>query len=159
MTTPRCLALAAVPAVVLLAARADGAVLCAKQRADGTFHTAVKIREVCHPNEVTLTPDAVGFCCTATTTTTTTATSTSQQCPTTTTLGAPDCGGDPAFFCGGQCPDSQTCGDDGNGHCACLGPLHCGGADNFCGGDCPVGQSCELLPVPPGCPNVGCGCQ
>jgi hypothetical protein len=142
-------------AILVLAGRTDAAVFCAKQRPDGTFSTGVKIREVCRPNEVTLTPDAVGFCCTASTTTTTT----SQPCPTTTTLGAPDCGGDPAFFCGGQCPDSQTCGDDGNGHCACLGPLHCGGAGNFCGGDCPVGQSCELLPVPPGCQNIGCGCQ
>src|SRR2546426_3590346 len=91
----------AVTAIFLLAATADAAVLCAKRRGDGTFSTTVKIREACHPAEVVLTPDAVGFCCTVTTTTTSTTASTSEPCPTTTTLGAPNCGGNPATFCGG----------------------------------------------------------
>ncbi len=154
MAAPRRLALA-VTAILLFTTAAHAAVLCAQRGRDGTFSTTVKIREACRPAEVTLTPDAVGFCCTVTTTTT----STSEPCPTTTTLGVANCGGNPASFCGGLCPDSQTCGDDGNGHCACLGPLHCGGQDNFCGGDCPAGQSCQQLPVPPGCGSIGCGCQ
>jgi len=153
MIAPRHLAIALAP--IMVAATADAAVLCAKRRPDGTFNTTVKVRAVCHPAEATLTPEELGLCCAVTTTTTTT----TQACPTTTTLGEPDCGGNPATFCGGLCHGGQTCGDDGNGHCACLGPLHCGGADNFCGGDCPAAQSCQPLPVPAGCPSIGCGCQ
>lgn len=35
---------------------ADGAVLRAKQRSDGTFNTSIKIREVCKTREVQLDP-------------------------------------------------------------------------------------------------------
>ena len=153
LTASRSLALAVMAALVLAAA-ADAAVLCAHRRRDGSLGTTVKLRAACRPAEVTLTPEALGFCCTATTTTTTT----TEACPTTTTLGLPNCGGQPPS-CAGLCPDSQQCGANASGQCACSGPLHCGGADHFCGGDCPAGQSCQQLPVPAGCGSIGCGCQ
>ena len=149
--------LAPLVGVLLFAVTADASVLCGKRRRDGSHNGLVRVRQACEPGEVTLTPDMVGFCCTVTTTTTSTTASTTMPCPTTTTLGAPNCGGTPPS-CGGLCPDSQMCGDDGSGHCACLGPLHCGGVPNFCGGDCPSGQSCEQIPAPPGCRSIGCGC-
>ena len=149
--------LAPLVVVLLFAVTAEASVLCGRRRRDGKLNGLVRVRQTCDPSEVTLTPDMVGFCCTVTTTTTSTTASTTTPCPTSTTLGVADCGGMPPS-CGGLCPDSQTCGDDGNGHCACMGPLHCGGDDHFCGGDCPGGQSCQQLPVPSGCGSIGCGC-
>lgn len=135
---------------------ASGAVLCAKQRSNGTFSSSVKIREACRAKEVQLAPEAVGFCCAAATTSTSTS-STSLACPTTTTLGNPGCVG--GFGCGFQCPNGQMCADPGNGQCACTGPVLCGGQYSACGGECPVGQACTPKPVPPGCGSIGCTCQ
>jgi hypothetical protein len=102
---------------------------------------------------VTLTPDMVGFCCPSTATTT----STSLGCPTTTTLGVPDCQG-PAPTCLGYCAGGQDCTDTG-GQCTCTGPILCG-AGGACGGSCPAGQTCQPFPVPSGCPLTGtCLCQ
>src|SRR4030095_6746319 len=88
---------------------ASGAVLCAKQRNDGTFSSSVKIREACHAKEVQLAPEAVGFCCAASTsaTTSTSTSTTSLACPTTTTLGIPDC--TTGAGCGFPCFNGQTC--------------------------------------------------
>jgi hypothetical protein len=133
---------------------ASGAVLCAKQRSDGTFGSTVKIREVCRAKEVQLAPQDVGFCCSATTTSTT---STSLGCPTTTTLGIPDC--QAGAGCGFPCFNGQTCTDQGGGQCACTGPVQCGGTFSVCGGECPVGQACTPKSVPPGCGSIGCTCQ
>ena len=140
-------------ALVISGTIAEAAVLCAKQKKDGTFSTTVKIREICKPSETQLAPENVGFCCGSSTTTTT------AVCPTTTTLGIPSCVGSPSSICTNlPCPGGQLCGDDGSGGCRCTGPLHCGGNDNFCGGNCTSG-SCQQLPVPAGCPSIGCGCQ
>jgi len=156
-TTPH---LAVIVIILLAAGVADGAVLCAKRRADGKFSSTVKVREACRSNEVMLTPEAVGFCCTESTTSTTETTTTSIPCPTTTTLGAPPCMGTPTNLCSFvSCPGGQMCTDGGSGTCVCTGPFHCGGADHFCGGDCPAGQTCTQLPVPPGCGSIGCQCQ
>ncbi|HJQ83829.1 MAG TPA: hypothetical protein VKA21_07130 [Candidatus Binatia bacterium] len=158
-------------AVLAGAAASDAAVLCAKRRAGGSVRGVVKARDVCRADEVTLTPEEVGFCCTSTTTPTTstttatgpsgtTTTSSSEPCPTTTTLGVPSCAGSPTEFCSFlACPGGQTCGDGGSGQCTCTGPFHCGGADNFCGGDCAVGLSCQQIVVPEGCPSIGCECR
>jgi hypothetical protein len=135
----------------------DAAVLCAK-RNHGAFNSSVKIREACKSTEVTLTPDAVGFCCGAGATTTSTSTSVTLPCPTTTTLGVPNCGGIPGV-CLGPCLTGQTCTDEGGGNCACTGPVVCGGAYNACGGECTLGQSCVPIGVPSGCPSIGCSCQ
>ncbi len=135
---------------------ANAAVLCAKQRSDGTFSSSVKIREVCRAKEVQLAPQDVGFCCSATTTSTT---STSLACPTTTTLGAPDCsigGGVCGLY---PCFNGQTCTDTGGGVCGCTGPVQCGGPFSVCGGECPGGLTCTPKPVPPGCGSIGCTCQ
>lgn len=83
---------------------ASGAVLCAKQRSDGTFSSSVKIREACRAKEVLLAPEAVGFCCAASTTSTSTS-STSLACPTTTTLGNPGCVA--GFGCGSSAPTGR----------------------------------------------------
>jgi hypothetical protein len=50
-------------ATVLSAAAsvASGVVLCAKQRADGTFNSSVKIREACQGRETELDPAALGL--------------------------------------------------------------------------------------------------
>jgi hypothetical protein len=141
--------------LLLLAATAEASVLCARRRSDGTVSGGVKVRAACRPTEVTLTPDAVGFCCTATTTSTTTSVTT-PACPTTTTLGIPTCG---PGSCGFPCLSGQACIDPGNGQCTCSGPVFCGGTFFTCGGECPVGQTCTGLPVPAGCPSVGCTCQ
>ena len=141
--------------LILVTATADAAVLCARRRSDGTVSGGVKVRAACRPMEVTLTPDAVGFCCTATTTSTTTSVTT-LVCPTTTTLGIPSCG---TSACGFPCLSGQACVDPGNGQCTCSGPVFCGGTYFTCGGACPPGQTCTGLPVPPGCPGIGCTCQ
>jgi hypothetical protein len=148
----------ALAVLLVWSASADAAVLCAKHRANGSFNATVKIREACRPSETLLGPESVGFCCGATTTSTSTSVTTTLVCPTTTTLGAPDCGGNPPAFCGGLCPGGQDCVDGGSGSCVCSGPFHCG-VQNFCGGDCAPGLSCQPLPVPAGCPSIGCGCQ
>ena len=147
--------------LLLFNATADAAVLCAKRRSDGTFHSTVRVRETCRQGETVLTPEAVGFCCEHSTTTTSTSTSVTSTppCPTVTTLGVPDCGGiSGPPSCLGNCTGGRTCADDGNGHCLCTGTGHCG-VQNFCGGDCPSGLGCQPLPVPEGCPSIGCGCQ
>jgi hypothetical protein len=142
-------------ALLLASEAANAAVLCAKQRSDGTFSSSVKIRTACRAREVQLAPQDVGFCCSAATTSTT---SSSLACPTTTTLGNPGCqsgiGG-----CGFPCFNGQTCTDQGGGQCACTGPVQCGGQFSVCGGECPLGQACTPKPVPPGCGSIGCTCQ
>ena len=140
--------------LMLAPAATSAAVLCAKQRSDGTFSSSVKIREACRAREVQLAPQDVGFCCSATTTSTT---STSVACPSTTTLGNPGCVG--GFGCGFQCSNGQMCSDVGSGQCGCAGPVLCGGNYSACGGECPVGQECTPKPVPPGCGSIGCDCQ
>src|SRR5207244_12683007 len=85
--------LAPLVGVLLFAVTAEASVLCGKRRRDGSLNGLVRVRQACEPGEVTLTPDMVGFCCTVTTTTTSTTASTTMPCPTTTTLGAPNCGG------------------------------------------------------------------
>jgi len=100
-------------------------------------------------------------CPSTSTTTTTTSTSTSVTtlaCPTTTTLGVPDCGGIPGL-CLAPCRSGQACADLGGGQCGCTGPVLCGGTYGVCGGECPGGQACAPVPVPEGCPSIGCTCQ
>jgi len=54
--------IALVSAVVLAAlTSAHAIVLCAKQRSDGTFNAAVKIREACRPSETQLDPVELGL--------------------------------------------------------------------------------------------------
>jgi hypothetical protein len=133
---------------------ADAAVLCARQRPNAT----VRLRAACRPNEIEVTPEAVGFCCTVppTTSSSTTVTSTTIMCPTTTTLGVPPCEG--GAGCNFPCYDGRTCTDVGGGQCACTGPVLCGGTFHTCGGECPAGQLCTPFLVPPGCPITGCSC-
>src|SRR5262245_55037117 len=82
--------------VLLLPTTVGGVVLCARQRGDVTFSTAVKIREVCSGRETQLDPIALGLkgpqgepgvceCPGVTTTTTTGAASTTTSSFTTTT--------------------------------------------------------------------------
>src|SRR5262245_49297234 len=47
--------------LVVGAANAGAVVLCATQRADGTFNTSVKIRQTCRANETHLDPGALGL--------------------------------------------------------------------------------------------------
>lgn len=142
-------------AILLAATTADAAVLCAKRQRDGSVGGGIKVRAACKPSEVTLTPDAVGFCCSVTTTSTTTSV-TMPACPTTTTLGIPNCG---FGACNFPCLSGQACTDPGNGQCTCSGPVLCGGIYFTCGGQCPTGQMCAQLSVPQGCPSIGCTCQ
>lgn len=148
---------------------ANGAVLCAKARKDGTFGSSLRIRETCTKREVEVHPAALGFCCepssTTTAVTTTTSSVTSSVCPTftTTTLGVPDCGGDGAT-CFGLCPNALACVPDRLGGCSCTGPeLSCQvvSAGGACGGTCPEGLTCRTVqPVgQDGCPEYPrCGC-
>jgi hypothetical protein len=46
---------------LLSAATAHSAALCAKPRADGSYNTSVKLREVCKAHETTLDPAALGL--------------------------------------------------------------------------------------------------
>jgi len=93
-----------------------------------------------------------------------TTTTTSCSCPiyTSTTLGAPDCGG--AGACFGFCGNARACVPDDSGACGCTGdPLPCGivSAGGACGGECPEGGTCQYWPSPlPGpCPGPPvCGC-
>jgi hypothetical protein len=138
-------------------ASVEASVLCARPRRDGSLDSTVKVRAVCRPGEVTLTPDMVGFCCGTATTTTTVVTTTSTPCPTATTLGAPNC---QAFGdqCAGICPSGQTCSTE-TGTCQCTGTILCG-VNGQCGGVCSGGGTCLPEPVPPGCPPSGsCACQ
>src|SRR5262245_53638275 len=122
--------------VLTTGARADASVLCARLGADGKPHSVLRVRESCKSREVQVTPEMVGFCCTATTSTTsTTATTTPGICPTSTTLGAPSCqlvGSQ----CLGVCFGGQSCIDDGAGGCMCNGPPLCQYTAQ-CGGFCP----------------------
>ncbi len=111
------------------------------------FQTCQKVAGVC-------------TCFEGVTTSTSTSTSTSATtpvCPTTSTLGIPNCGAGPA--CSLPCLSGQACVDPGNGQCACSGPAFCGGTYSTCGGQCPPGTSCTEFAVPPGCPSVGCDCR
>lgn len=122
-----------------IAVPAAGAVLCAKQKADGTLSGNVVVREVCKPKEVrlgirALDPAVVGPASSPTTTSTSTTgstqvgmttTSTSSPGQTTTTAPgtAPDCGPQcnvtksdgtlcdipPASACNGACPEGTAC--------------------------------------------------
>jgi hypothetical protein len=146
-----------------LAAAADGAVLCAKPKRDGSFNGGVKVREACKPGELQLAPADVDFCCPTSTTVTTT--TTTSLCPpvTTSTLGVSDCG-QPPTFCGGLCANARACVADTSGICSCTGPeLPCGVVTfrGTCGGTCPTGFACgSFSPIlPNGCPDVPrCGC-
>ncbi len=138
--------------VFLIATNADAAVLCARRHPDGRLDGPVRVRPAaCRATEVQVSAGDVGYCCLPTTTTTT-----SLSCPTTSTLMLPDC----EHVCGGICYGGPTCVDDGTGtgHCACIGPVYCGGPSNYCGGPCASG-TCQAIPVPPGCPAVGCTCR
>lgn len=53
--------LLALAILVLLIARVEAVVLCAKPRADGTYSTTIKIREACTGKEMALTPAALGL--------------------------------------------------------------------------------------------------
>jgi hypothetical protein len=95
----------------------------------------------------------------------TTTTTTTCPCPTytSTTLGAPDCGGS-GGSCFGFCGNARACVPDEHGTCGCTGdPLPCGivSAGGACGGECPDGGTCQYWPSPlPGpCPGPPvCGC-
>lgn len=79
---------AGIVALVSITASVEAAVLCARQKADGTFNASVKIRETCRPKETQLDPAALslqgppgpqgepGVCACSTTTTTTVTTTT-----------------------------------------------------------------------------------
>jgi hypothetical protein len=69
-------AFVSVAVAVLVSSTAHAAVLCAKPRKDGTFDTAVRIRETCKATEVVLGRAGVGFCCSLPTTTSTTTSTT-----------------------------------------------------------------------------------
>lgn len=115
----------------------------------GAKPTRFVLRCLAHPRR---------FPCPTTTTSTSTSTSvTVLACPTTTTLGVPNCGG--VSVCLGPCLSGQTCADIGGGQCGCAGPVLCGGTYSVCGGECPQGQTCTQLSVPTGCPSIGCTCQ
>lgn len=117
----------------------------------GATPTRFALRCLPHPRAVP---------CPTTSTTTTTSTSTSVTvlaCPTTTTLGVPNCDG--GLLCIGPCLSGQTCADVGGGRCGCTGPVLCGRTYSTCGGECPQGQACTQLAVPGGCPSIGCTCQ
>jgi hypothetical protein len=66
----RSFAWSSVAVVLMMGSTTHGAVLCAKPRRDGSFNTAVRIREACKPTEVILSPTALGFCCSLPPTTT-----------------------------------------------------------------------------------------
>jgi len=147
--------------LILLATAAHASILCVKPQRNGTLNGPVRVRDACKPGERQLSASEVGFCCTATTTTTTTAT-----CPTftTTTLGAPNCGGF-GTFCGGFCPNAHQCvSNPTTNACECTGPLQpCGvvSAAGTCGGSCPAGQTCQLYSPTQsdGCPDYPrCAC-
>ncbi len=117
----------------------------------GARPTRFVLRCLAHPRNLP--------CPTTSTTSTTTSTSTSVTtlvCPTTTTLGVPDCGGTPT--CLGLCRSGQTCANV-DGQCGCTGPVLCGGVFSVCGGECPQGSACTPRSVPAGCPSIGCDCQ
>ena len=65
-----------VAAVALVSTTAQGAMLCAKPRKDGSFSATVKIRTACKAGESQLNPADVGFCCQLSTTTSTSTTRT-----------------------------------------------------------------------------------
>ena len=138
-------------AVLMAGDTAVAAVLCAKPRKDGTFNTAVKIREACKPGEVQLDAAAVGLCCTVTTTTTSGTTDTTCP-PTTTTTSLPLCSAAGPTCTTGVCSNGSSCAPDpSTGECACTGPPpSCGqyGAQ-FCGGTCAAGSTCQIESLPP----------
>ena len=145
---------------------AAAAVLCAKPHKGGTFNSGVKIREACKPGETPLSPEAVGFCCSAPTTSTT-STSTTGPCPTftMTSLGVPDCGGSPPS-CLGLCANARQCVPNAESTaCGCTGPEQPCGVVTYngqCGGTCPIGQSCQYYgaPLPNGCTDEPhCTCR
>ena len=140
-------------AVLMAGDTAVAAVLCAKPRKDGTFNTAVKIREACKPGEVQLDAAAVGLCCTVTTTTTSGTTATTCP-PTTTTTSLPLCSaGLPSSSCiVGVCSNGSSCAPDSvTGECGCTGPPPSCGAygTQFCGGTCAAGSTCQIESLPP----------
>jgi hypothetical protein len=103
-------------ASLALAAPADGVVLCAKQRTDGTFSASVKLREVCRPNETALAAPALNPSIPfelAVPIPSTTSTSTSST--TTTTITPPSCAEQGSFGCqqadscvlGGMCASTD----------------------------------------------------
>ena len=139
-------------AVLMAAATASAAVLCAKPRKDGTFNTGVKIREACKPGEVQLDAAAVGLCCTVTTTTTSGTTATTCP-PTTTTTSLPLCSPSmPSSCLVGVCSNGNSCAPDAvTGDCGCTGPPPSCGAygTQFCGGTCSEGSTCQIVSLPP----------
>lgn len=105
-------------------------------------------------------PFVTGNTGTATSTSTsTTSTSTPFVCPTTTTLGAPNCYTVSPGQCGGICYLGLQCLPNASGECECQGPALCGNNLHYCGGECPVGMTCVQRPAPPECGSQGCECQ
>jgi len=161
----QCQVLAGVLGAVIFAAAAEAAVLCVKPDKRGDPSGALRVRVECKRGEVQLSPQELGLCCAPSTTTTSTTSSSSSTCPvyTSTTLGAPDCGGS-GGFCAGFCPNARACVPGELGACGCTGELvPCGivSAGGACGGECPEGGTCQYWPSPlPGeCPGPPvCGC-
>lgn len=153
----RRIALAVAVSMALVDASA-AAVLCAKLRKGGLFNGAVKIRQACKPGETQLEPEDVGFCCGGSPSTSTTVTTTTGSCPTftMTSLGIPDCGGNPPS-CFGLCANARQCEPNAEQTaCGCTGPEQPCGVVTYngqCGGPCPFGQSCQYYgaPLPNGC--------
>jgi hypothetical protein len=135
----------------------DAAVVCARRRADGTFNTALKIREACKPTEVrigvlTIDPLVLGVQAPSTTTTTgaaSTSTSPGSTVTTTTFPGTPVCGngiveGAEACDCAGtieQCQPFPTNSGPFDWN-AC--PTTADGRFQYCASDC---SACLPAPV------------
>lgn len=135
---------ASVLLLLLSLSASEAAVLCARQRGDGSFNTYVKIREVCRPNEIRLgvaqlDPLVVGpQPPTTTTTSSTTVTSTSSTISPTTTY--PPCGG-----VGNRCGAcAGLCGQHGGGGIYCVDPGTCTLASCTSDADCANGKHCIL---------------
>ena len=125
----------------------------------GATPTTFVLRCRAHPRGAPCQTTTTASPTTTTATITTTSTSTLiEMCPTTTSLGIPNCGVQ-AGLCGFPCLSGQACVDSGNGQCVCTGPVLCGGTYRTCGGECPAGTTCTAFAVPPGCPSIGCDCQ
>jgi len=124
----RSFALSVVAGILTVGTTAHGAVLCAKARRDGTFNTAVRIRESCKATEVVLNPNSLGFCCSLPTTTSTTTTST--------TLVSGHCA-----FGGATCTSDADCGIPGVCYSGSPGGIY---PDRACAIRCDGG-----LPCPP----------
>ena len=134
---------------------ATGVTKCTIKR-DATACSAPPAGEACVGQVASCCDACTASGCATSTTTTSSTTMSTPICPTTTTLGIPNCS--PGGGCGLPCLSGQACVDPGDGQCACAGPVFCGGIYYVCGGECPSG-TCAERSVPPGCPSIGCECQ